>query len=144
MASSDNPPELWVTLTQIGEATAVSLLHPDPTPWLASGSLSTLSDILAVKVDTREGGDYNLSNLLVTLEAVMGRTSGENLVNRIRELRARKRMTQAALANRVCVSRQTISAIENGEYNPSVVLALRIAQLFDESVEAIFWIDEPV
>lgn len=74
----------------------------------------------------------------------MGRTSGENLVNRIRELRARKRMTQAALANRVCVSRQTISAIENGEYNPSVVLALRIAQLFDESVEAIFWIDEPV
>lgn len=70
----------------------------------------------------------------------MARTSGEGLANKIRELRARDRLTQADLADQIEVSRQTVSAIENGEYNPSVVLALRIAQLFNEPVEAIFWL----
>lgn len=72
----------------------------------------------------------------------MGRTSGENLANKIRELRARDRLTQADLADQIEVSRQTVSAIENGEYNPSVVLALRIAQLFNEPVESIFWLTD--
>lgn len=72
----------------------------------------------------------------------MGRTSGENLANKIRELRARDRLTQADLADQIEVSRQTVSAIENGEYNPSVVLALRLAQLFNESVESIFWLTD--
>ncbi|MBK7894238.1 MAG: helix-turn-helix transcriptional regulator [Candidatus Promineifilaceae bacterium] len=70
----------------------------------------------------------------------MARTSGEGLANKIRELRARDRLTQADLADQIEVSRQTVSAIENGEYNPSVVLALRIAQLFNEPVETIFWL----
>lgn len=70
----------------------------------------------------------------------MARTSGEGLANKIRELRARDRLTQADLADQIEVSRQTVSAIENGEYNPSVVLALRLAQLFNEPVESIFWL----
>ena len=73
----------------------------------------------------------------------MPKTSGDNLDNKIRELRARHRMTQADLAKAIGVSRQTIVAVEKGEYNPSVVMALRIAKLFEESVESIFWLNEP-
>lgn len=72
----------------------------------------------------------------------MGRTGGDTVANRIRELRARDRLTQADLAEAIDVSRQTISAIEKGEYNPSVVLALRFASLFNEPVESIFWLIE--
>lgn len=72
----------------------------------------------------------------------MGRTSGEGLENKIRELRARHRLTQADLAKAVCVSRQTIVAVEKGEYNPSVVMALRIAAVLEEPVESIFWLNE--
>lgn len=72
----------------------------------------------------------------------MGRKGGENVENRLRELRARERMTQADLAQAIDVSRQTIVAIEKGEYNPSVVLALRMAELFHEPVEQIFWLSE--
>ena len=70
----------------------------------------------------------------------MGRKGGEELDNKLRELRARERMTQADLATAVGVSRQSIVAIEKGEYNPSVVLALKIAGVFGEPVEHIFWI----
>lgn len=72
----------------------------------------------------------------------MGRTSGDGVANKIRELRARDRLTQAELADLIEVSRQTISAIENGEYNPSVVLALRMAQVFNTAVEEIFWLEQ--
>jgi putative transcriptional regulator len=56
-------------------------------------------------------------------------------------------MTQEQLAARVGVSRQTIIAIEKGKYNPSVGLALRIAQVFGVTVEDVFRLggnDEPV
>jgi len=62
------------------------------------------------------------------------------LDNRLRELRARHRWTQQNLAERVGVTRQTISAIEKSQYNPSVVLALKIAREFELSVEEIFWL----
>lgn len=71
----------------------------------------------------------------------MGRIGGERVVNRIRELRVRDHITQADLAEMIEVSRQTVSAIEQGEYNPSVVLALRLAQIFSEPVERIFWLE---
>lgn len=60
--------------------------------------------------------------------------------NRIRELRARHRWTQKKLAERVGVTRQTIIAIEKGQYNPSIELALKIAQAFEMPVEDIFWL----
>ncbi len=72
----------------------------------------------------------------------MAKTSGDNLENKIRELRARHRLTQADLAKAVQVSRQTIVAVEKGEYNPSVVMALRIAAVLGEPVESIFWLNE--
>ena len=58
--------------------------------------------------------------------------------NRIRELRARDRITQEELANSVEVSRQTIISIENGKYGPSLELAFRIARKFKAGVEEVF------
>lgn len=72
----------------------------------------------------------------------MAKTKADNLMNKIRELRARHRLTQADLAKAVSVSRQTIVAVEKGEYNPSVVMALRIAAVLGEPVESVFWLDE--
>ncbi|MCA9412944.1 MAG: helix-turn-helix transcriptional regulator [Candidatus Omnitrophica bacterium] len=50
-------------------------------------------------------------------------------------------MTQQDLADEVGVTRQTIVALEGGAYTPSLALALRIARVFEKSVEDIFWID---
>ena len=58
--------------------------------------------------------------------------------NRLRVLRAEKRMSQAALAEKTGVSRQTINAIENDKYDPSLSLAFKIAKLFGKPVEEIF------
>lgn len=52
--------------------------------------------------------------------------------------RAKLNITQAELAERVSVSRQTINSIENGKFNPSVELALKISRVFNTSVEKIF------
>ncbi|MEB3787205.1 MAG: helix-turn-helix transcriptional regulator [Desulfurococcales archaeon] len=57
---------------------------------------------------------------------------------RLREIRARYRVTQEALARAVGVTRQTIIAIENGRYLPSLTLALKIAAYFNTRVEEIF------
>ncbi len=51
-------------------------------------------------------------------------------------------MTQADLAEKIGVSRQTIVAIENGKYVPSTVLSLKIAQIFGKPVESIFSLEE--
>jgi len=56
--------------------------------------------------------------------------------------RAKHDMTQAQLAERVNVSRQTIHAIEKGNYNLSIVLALKIAQVFESTVDAIFELED--
>jgi putative transcriptional regulator len=58
--------------------------------------------------------------------------------NRLEELRNQKGWTQQELADRVAVSRQTIISLENGRYNPSILLAFRLARLFGEPIEAIF------
>ena len=60
------------------------------------------------------------------------------LKNRIKELRARDGLNQTDLAKKAGVSRQTISLLERDEYTPSVVIALKIAQIFNESVENVF------
>ncbi len=62
--------------------------------------------------------------------------------NSVKVERARRDMTQADLAEQVGVSRQTISAIEKGRYNPSVILALKIAFVFDTGVDAIFQLED--
>lgn len=64
---------------------------------------------------------------------------GGAITNRVRELRGvGEGMTQQQLAEAVGVTRQTIIAIESGRYSPSLEVALRIARIFDRSVEDIF------
>ena len=58
--------------------------------------------------------------------------------NRLRVLRAEREWSQAELANRLEVSRQTVNAIENGKYDPALPLAFRIAHIFGQSIEDIF------
>lgn len=58
--------------------------------------------------------------------------------NRVRELRNERGWSQADLAERLDVSRQTVNAIETGKYDPSLPLAFRIARLFGLSIETIF------
>lgn len=60
------------------------------------------------------------------------------LENRLKEYRARLNLNQSELGKPAHVSRQTISLIERGDYSPSVTLALKLAQIFEVSVEDIF------
>lgn len=62
--------------------------------------------------------------------------------NTIKVERAIKNITQEELSKLVGVSRQSINAIESGKYIPSTVLALKIAQVFEKSVEDIFQLEE--
>ena len=62
--------------------------------------------------------------------------------NRLRVLRAEREWSQADLADRLGVSRQTINAIETGKYDPSLPLAFAMAGLFGHPVESIFSADE--
>lgn len=65
------------------------------------------------------------------------------IYNNIRRLRfERGEMTQQELADRVGVTRQTIIAIENAKYSPSLELAFRIARVFNTSVEDVFTFDD--
>ncbi|PNS08749.1 helix-turn-helix transcriptional regulator [Solilutibacter silvestris] len=63
--------------------------------------------------------------------------------NRLRELREQMGWSQAALAERLDVSRQTVNALETGKYDPSLPLAFRIAKLFDEPIESVFIHHDP-
>lgn len=58
--------------------------------------------------------------------------------NRIRVLRAERSWSQAELAERVHVSRNSINAVENGKFDPSLPLAFRIADVFELTVEEVF------
>lgn len=62
--------------------------------------------------------------------------------NRLRVLRAEREWSQADLAQRLSVSRQTTNAIETGRYDPSLPLAFAIAKLFDKLIEDVFEPDE--
>lgn len=62
----------------------------------------------------------------------------ENLQNRIQDLRKVKKITQSELANAVDVTRQTIISLENGKYNASLILAHKIAQFFNTTIEEVF------
>ena len=58
--------------------------------------------------------------------------------NRLRVLRAERNWSQAELAERLAVSRQSVNAIETGKFDPSLPLAFKIARLFESSIEKIF------
>jgi putative transcriptional regulator len=75
---------------------------------------------------------FNVKHTLQTGEEV------SHVQNHLRELREQKGMTQEDLAARVNVSRQTIISLEKGKYNPSIVLAYRLARVFALPIEAVF------
>lgn len=58
--------------------------------------------------------------------------------NRLKVLRAERDWTQAQLAQRLEVSRQTVNAVETGKYDPSLPLAFKLAEIFNLSIEEIF------
>lgn len=61
--------------------------------------------------------------------------------NRIKELRKKVGLRQEDVANKLGVTRQTINAIENNKYNPTLELAMRLAKLLQTSVEELFLLD---
>ncbi|MBF1131829.1 MAG: helix-turn-helix transcriptional regulator [[Eubacterium] sulci] len=67
-----------------------------------------------------------------------------HLKNKLDELRKLKELTQEDFAKELRVSRQTISAIENGKYNPSLDLAFGIALYFNKAIEDIFTYEKEV
>ena len=66
------------------------------------------------------------------------KTMAEKIVTNLRELRSRANLTQAQLAEAADVTRQTIIAIEKGNYTPSVLLALKLAKTLKVRVEELF------
>ena len=62
--------------------------------------------------------------------------------NRIEEIRKERGVRQEELAKFMGVSRQTISSLENGRYNPSITLAYKIAKYFDMTIEEVFVFEE--
>lgn len=62
----------------------------------------------------------------------------ETIKSRVSEMRRKKKITQEDLAKEVGVTRQTIIAIEKGNYTPSVALAIKIAKFFNTTVENVF------
>ena len=67
---------------------------------------------------------------------------GEGVKNRLEELRKARGMTQEELAEALEVSRQTVGSLENGRYNPSILLAFKIARLFETTIEEVFLYEE--
>ena len=58
--------------------------------------------------------------------------------NRLEELRKQRGITQEELADALSVSRQTVGSLENGRYNPSIILAFKIANYFHVTIEEVF------
>ena len=67
---------------------------------------------------------------------------GDHLKNRLEEFRKQRGIRQEELAEILQVSRQTIGALENGRYNPSILLAFKIARFFGTAIEDIFIYEE--
>jgi putative transcriptional regulator len=67
---------------------------------------------------------------------------GVKMKNRLAEIRYQIGLTQQELADRAEVSRQTIISLENGRYNPSILLAFRLARLFEVKIEDLFLFSE--
>lgn len=66
----------------------------------------------------------------------------DKLKNKIENIRKEKNIRQEDFAKAMGVSRQTISSLENGRYNPSILLAYKIAKYFDMTIEEVFLFEE--
>lgn len=68
--------------------------------------------------------------------------AGEHMVNRVKLARVEKSLTQAQLAERVNVTRQTIGLIEKNKYNPTLHLCIAIAKALGKTLDDLFWEEE--
>ncbi len=76
------------------------------------------------------------------MESLLSLERRSTLKNRLEEIRKQRGIKQEDLANALEVSRQTIGSLENGRYNPSIILAFKIARYFNMSIEEIFIYEE--
>ena len=74
----------------------------------------------------------------MALQTVTAQTEFHHMKNRLRVLRAGKSLSQAELGQLVGVSRNSINAVENGKFDPSLPLAFRIADVFGLKIEEVF------
>lgn len=79
---------------------------------------------------------------VITTRLLYIENRGDVMKTRLRELRARNGFNQTELARRAKISRQTVSLIEREEYIPSLLIAKRMAKIFDEPIESIFIFEE--
>ncbi|MBD7945356.1 MULTISPECIES: helix-turn-helix transcriptional regulator [Psychrobacillus] len=63
------------------------------------------------------------------------------VINHIREIRLKKGITQVQMAGDLQITRQTITAIENNKYNPSLELALKLVRYFEVPIEELFYLE---
>src|SRR2546422_228767 len=93
----------------------------------------------AARAYTREFGVAMVWYVIVVLASIsfIGGV-GQPIKNRLRVLRAERDWSQGELADNLDVSRQTVNALENEKYDPSLPLAFRIASLFGKRIEEIF------
>lgn len=86
---------------------------------------------------------HKITCKIITMESVLYiLLGGEYLKNRLEELRKERGIKQEELAAALEVSRQTIGSLENGRYNPSILLAFKIARYFNLNIEDIFIYEE--
>lgn len=78
------------------------------------------------------------------MESKLNMERSRELKNRLEEIRKKHGIKQEELAAVLEVSRQTIGSLENGRYNPSIILAFKIAKYFNMSIEEIFICEEEV
>lgn len=79
---------------------------------------------------------------IINVKLVLHSEVLERMKNKLEEIRKSKGLNQEELGDKLQVSRQTISSLENGRYNPSILLAFKIARFFDMDIEDIFIYEE--
>ncbi len=81
---------------------------------------------------------------IILMENELSIRKEDTVKNRLEELRKERGIKQEDLASALEVSRQTIGSLENGRYNPSILLAFKIARYFGMTIEEIFFYEEDV
>ena len=84
----------------------------------------------------------NSMRYYLNMESILSIEGSDIVKNRLEDIRKQHGIKQEDLATALEVSRQTIGSLENGRYNPSILLAFKIARYFDMSIENIFIYEE--
>ena len=93
-------------------------------------------------LDICNGCAIMMESMLSMSTRIKKKRKETSVKNRLEELRKQRGVLQETLANELEVSRQTIGSIENGRYNPSIMLAFKLARYFQCAIEEIFIYEE--